>query len=509
MALDSPSTTSTTTNPTWYATIRNMFNTMDVSHMRAQGIDLANYNDVKNHAGDIYQQVAAGNMPPGAPWPPTSVATFLTWMNNGYPKGQPSRALLTTNLATQRSRPETRIRKDITTLTPPELDLLKTAFTAIMAKSSTDPDSYFVQAGYHWYPAPNTYCMHHVPGYNPWHRAYMLSFENALRSVPGCEQLTLPYWDITTPFPEVLKSPPFASYTLPEAVSPDYPQGYVTQRFDYATIQQNLLNYGVTADINRALTKTDWEDFNGFFAGAAYNTIIAAHDSGHNSIGPTMQDQGVAAFDPVFWFFHCNWDRLFWLWQSKVGATDLNGLISTINKETDPLSYQIFTDSSLEALNPFSGAPLHLKTTNIIDSVNSLHVGYEISPTFAASDTLPKTQISAFASEKLLVDTTRVNVSVQGVNRLKIPGSFSVHLLKDGKVIASKGFFQPVEVEQCATCVENAIVRFDFELPLESVAGGRLSVWVEPVNKSFVGDRFPNKLMGNPTIEVHLLMSTE
>ena len=69
-----------------------------------------------------------------------------------------------------------------------------------MAKDPSDPNSYFVQAGHHWLPAP-LYCLHHVPGYNPWHRAYMLSFENALRSVPECGDVTLPYWDITTPFP--------------------------------------------------------------------------------------------------------------------------------------------------------------------------------------------------------------------------------------------------------------------------------------------------------------------
>jgi hypothetical protein len=486
-----------------------MFNSTDIQHMRAQGLDLASYDDVRTHAADIYQQTAMGNMPPGSPWPADYVTTFLNWMNAKYPKGRPAQNGVQARFAAQSYDASVRVRKEITMLTPAELDLLKTAFAGIIAKGVSDPNSYFVQAGYHWYPAPNTYCMHHVPGYNPWHRAYMLSFEDALRSVAGCEKVTLPYWDITTPFPEVLKNPPFDKYTLPEAVSPNYPKGYVTQRFPYDQIQQNLIQYGVTDDINRALSKTDWEDFHGLFGGAPYDTIIAAHDSGHNSIGPTMQDQGVAAFDPVFWFFHCNWDRLFWQWQTQMDATDLNGLISTIDKTSDPLSYQLFTDPALGVLNPFTAPPLKLKATTIVDSVKSLKVAYLQPPNAAAATVQTRTSTFAMASDQFAVSTDRVNVTVSGVNRLKIPGSFSVHLTKDGKVIASKGFFQPTDVETCETCIQNAVVRFDFELPLSAVQGGKLGVWVEPADKSFVGNRFPNKLMGDPTVEVRLLVSTE
>ena len=122
---------------------------------------------------------------------------------------------------------------------------------------------------------------------------------------------------------------------------------------------------------------------------------------------------------------------------------------------------------------------------------------------------LAKTQLSTAASRTFSVKTDRVDVRVDGLNRLKIPGSFKVHLLKDGKKIATKGFFQPVEADKCEACVNNAIAHFDFELPLAEVSKGKLEVAVEPIDKSFVGGRFPNKLMGNPTVSVHLLMNTE
>jgi hypothetical protein len=509
MASTSP--TAPVANPTWYGQIRDMFSSTSRSHMAAQGLDLGSYSQVVNHAGDIYQQVAGGNMPPGTPWPSDWVATFLTWMNNGYPQGTPPAAGVKSHFASRAkalaAAPKaSRIRKNITTLTPAELALLQKAFTEIMARGADDPNGYFVQAGYHWYPAPNTYCMHHVPGYNPWHRAYMLSFENALRSVPGCEQVTLPYWDITTPFPDVLKGAPFDEYTLPEAAGPGYPKGYVTSRYDYAEIAANLAKYDVTGDIARALSKTDWQDFHGFWSDAPNNTIIAAHDAGHDSIGPTMSEQNVAAFDPVFWFFHCNWDRLFWLWQQKMEATDLHGLMTTIDQSIDPVSYQLFTDPKLGVLNPFTNGPLKLDAVATIDSANGLDVDYQSAPAAAAFSA--RTRRVLPASRTFSVEDARVNVRVNGINRLQIPGSFAVHLQKDGQTIASRAFFQPSEVQKCANCVENAIVHFDFDLPLSTVQGGKLGVWVEPADKDFVGDRFPHKLMGNPTIEVHLPLVT-
>ncbi|MFD0894913.1 tyrosinase family protein [Luteolibacter ambystomatis] len=503
-------------NPTWYSDIRHLFTQEDIDHMRSQGLDLSIYDVVKDNSSIIYGQVASGSMPPNNPWPSAWVETFLNWMTNDCPKGTNAPTvggfrLLTEGVETKASR----IRKDITTLSTDELALVKKAFAGMIAKDPTDPNGFFLQAGIHWLPGtgspPRFFCQHHAPGYNPWHRAYLLGFENAMRSIPGCENVTLPYWDITTPLPDVLNQPPFDKYTLPQDIGGSYKKGYVTERFDDATIAANLIQYEVTDDINRALTKTDWEDFHGYFAGAPYNTIIAAHDGGHVSIGNTMADQNVAAFDPIFFFFHCNWDRLFWKWQKSMQATDLNGLLSTIDKAKDPLSYQIFTVPILEKLAPFSTDPLNLTTLSIINSVTSLDVDYEEPKTQPLVESVfqTKTLRSALASQKFEVKPNLVDVRVLGLNRLKIPGSFSVHLQKDGKTIASKAFFQPNEAEKCENCVENAVVHFDFELPLEEVTGGKLGVWVEPVDKSFVGDRFPNKLMGNPSVEVRLLLSNE
>ena len=490
-------------NPTWYGEIRGYFNSSDIAHMAAQGLSLNDYNSVKTHGPEIYGQVASGNMPPGNKWSADKINTFLNWMVNGYPKGTPAAPKVTFAAANAKA---TRIRKDVRSLNKTEQKNLIKAFKGVMALDTSDPNSYWVQAGYHWLPAPNTYCVHHAPAFLPWHRAYLLSFENALRSIPGCEDVTLPYWDITTPFPSFLDQVPFASYTYPENVGPGYNKGDTTSRYTTKEITANLKTYGTFDDITRAMSATDWEDFNGYFASAPNNTLIRAHDTGHVATGPTMADQNVAAFDPSFWFFHCNWDRLWWKWQQTMHATTVSGLLSTIDKKNDPTSYQTFTIPAVGALPPFSQT-----AADSVDSVNSLGVGYAepFKATKKVTAMTTKTRRHSLASDNFSVDTKKVNVRVNGLNRLKIPGSFKVHLLKDGEKIASTAFFQPNEAEKCKNCVENAIVHFDFHLPMRSVSNGKLGVLVEPLNKDHVGEKFPHKLMGHPTVEVHLLLSNE
>ena len=493
-------------HPTWYDTIRLMFTKTDIEHMGSQGLDLTSYEQVQIASGNIYGQVAVQNMPPGNPWTADMVQTFLNWMADNCPKGTPAPDQVSASMALFANTAAARIRKDVNSLSATERDTLKKAFEGILAKDVSDPNSYFAQAAIHWLPTP--FCQHHVPAYNPWHRAYLLGFENALRSVPGCENVTLPYWDITTPFPDLLKSPPYDSFTLPQDIGGGFNKGYVTQRFSYPDIAANLLRYDVTADVNRALTKTDWEDFHGYWSNAPYNTIIAAHDGGHGSIGPTMSSPLVASYDPVFWFFHSNWDRLWWQWQTKVQATDLNGLLSTINKTTDPISYQIFTIAPLEELKPFTAGPLGLNTLKVINSVS---LGVDYAPPAAPPQPLAfalKTNRAVSVDRKVSLNPQRATVSVTGINRTKIPGSFAVNLLKDGNRIASRFLFQPDEADKCETCVQNAMAHFDFDLPLAEVTGGKLSVEVEPVNKAIVGPRFPSKLMGNPMIDVHIPLQT-
>jgi tyrosinase len=501
-------------SPTWYGDIKDKFTPADIACMQGvmgPAFNLGSYQFVVEHASQIYQVVASGYMPKGGPaWSTEWVTTFRNWIAAGFPEGTaPARALKTLGAVAA-----TRVRKDIRDLSPTEIATLGKAFQGIMALDASNPNSYFKVAAIHWLPAPDFFCMHHDPAFLSWHRAYQIIFEDALRSIPGCENVTMPYWDITMqePLPQWLFQPPFASYTFPQDVGPTpYLKGYTTQRNSAAQILNNLGGTGsgagdVFLDVSRAMAADSWELFNGFFADADYDTLIAGHDNGHNSIGTTMGDQSVAAFDPIFWFFHGNWDRVFEEWQKEKNATDQAGMLNRI--AGDQASYDTFTDPIAAQLAPFTSMNPAFNAIGLLD-LSALGIQYAPAATQVAA---AKTSVahpavrarkSVHAAESFTLDPQLAHVRVNGINRIKIPGSFRVDLLRDGKSLGSSSFFQPSNVKQCSNCIKNADAHFDFKLPLTALSGGTLSVSVTLLGPQ-PGTIIPLAALGNPTIEVRL-----
>lgn len=88
------------------------------------------------------------------------------------------------------------LQNDYTSGQTEPLEKLWRAWIGMKARPPDDPQSFFVIGGYHG--APNPYCNHGTVLFPPWHRVYLLKLEDALRSVPGCADVTLPYWDETS-----------------------------------------------------------------------------------------------------------------------------------------------------------------------------------------------------------------------------------------------------------------------------------------------------------------------
>ncbi len=160
----------------------------------------------------------------------------------------------------------------------------------------------------------------------------LLQFEDAMRTVPGCEEVTLPYWDFSKKLPNWINKKPFKSYKLQDAVHPAYPKDHPTKRHTPSQIATNFKNEGILATIEDALTKSGWEAFN--------DGVEGTHDSAHPACGPSLAHPDIASFDPLFWFFHANWDRLWWRWQQIMQATTLWTYRSTF---TDPSTGLFFT----------------------------------------------------------------------------------------------------------------------------------------------------------------------
>ncbi|MCI4669182.1 MAG: tyrosinase family protein [Bacteroidia bacterium] len=496
--------------PTWFGHIRHMFTDDDIDHMHrhrehfpgAPDIDLSDYNTVKRQWSRIWASVDEGLMPKDSDaWPEAWVQTFVNWKKNNFKKGIPTVLPIEEDGSSSR-----RVRKDIETMSESEWLLVIKAFEGMMKKDlDKSPDSYFEQAKIH-----GEYCEHNNPKYHPWHREYLHGFENAMRKIPGCESVSLPYWDFAKPFPERLQAPLFSNYKFPH----DYggkKAGYKIERKSAKRINK-VMEEQVLPYIRRAKAKKNWQAFHGRFDGSLNNTIIQGHDNAHLLMGNTIEDSTVAAFDPMFWFFHCNWDRLWWEWQVETSATSRNGLLSTITKykSNNPnrltRSYQAFIDSSEpqhKSLDPFKRT-----TVETVDLRKTYDTAYElIEPDEFFDEDIFTVAMSA--SEKVRVESAKAVVRVDGIDRTKIPGSFKIYLLRNDQVIDQRGFFQKNQPVKCHNCVENPLVYFDFELPLELISGATFSFEVEPSNKSFIGSRVPLEMLGEPVMNVNLLITDE
>lgn len=511
-------------HPTW-ADITNLISDYSVTEMKQQGLDLRDYGQVSAMAHKIYYYLAYKLMPLGTPWTDDKIATFNNWLIDGCPKDAAHQAELAKQQEKLIKDSGLRVRKDIVDLSADEKALLIKAFQGLMDRdpknaSEYDPDAkcYFSVSGTHWYPAP-TFCQHHIYNYLPWHRFYVLEFENALRSVEGCEEVTLPYWNIesTDVIPDIFNEAPFKDYTFPIDVYPDYytpvtdmgKKGTVTVRNkvlkDFNVIKQNIAD---------ARIATTWDHYNGI-SNYKYNSsmsIIRAHDLGHNGSGPAMANQDIASFDPIFWFFHCNWDRLWWEWQQSRKATDLEGFKKTLSAGDDQ---RWLTDPQMSISDPFGK-----HNYESIDS-HALGITYQKPQTkllmadalvrpLALAPTWKEFNRGQVKSNKFTLSNDnldQVSLRLKGVNRVKIPGSFWVVLHVGGKEIGRDAFFQSTFSGNCENCVAQALVNFDFVFDrdlLVDAKGKSKEIKVEVVN-SITGAVHNFEDIGAPTINIRML----
>jgi tyrosinase len=151
-----------------------------------------------------------------------------------------------------------RVRKDVTKLSQEELITLVRAFRGIQGKDPNLDTSFFKIAGYHGMPFRGAgwgnstwwggYCHHGNILFPTWHRAYLYCLEEALRTVEGCENVTIPYWN------ELASATQTSSAVVPEIfTSPTFPLDGVdipNPLYSY-TFQKKIVDH-LSVDINSA-----------------------------------------------------------------------------------------------------------------------------------------------------------------------------------------------------------------------------------------------------------------
>ena len=215
------------------------------------------------------------------------------------------------------------LRKNVENLTTTDLTAIRDAHQKMM--NIGDNRGYNYLAGLHG--LPQFYCWHHkrtrraqiaAELFLPWHRAYLLYFENALRD--RNPNAFLSWWDWTSA----------ASHAagVPFAFSVQDVAGQANPLYDAnIEILSPPMNERTSRDagppdflpaqmqIAQLLGLTQYEDFS--------EQLEDIHDGVHGWVGGSMGVVPFAAFDPIFWSHHCMIDRIWYLWQLRNGANNI------------------------------------------------------------------------------------------------------------------------------------------------------------------------------------------
>jgi tyrosinase len=197
---------------------------------------------------------------------------------------------------------------------------LEDAYEKMQAFSESDNRGWMYWAEFHGY---NRFdCWHHARvgpdlfAYDlflPWHRAYLVFFDNAARDQNP--DAILPWWDWTSALshqnglPAAYASGGPALETGPVPAIGSQPARRTTRN------PSDPASLPTEQEVEAVLQLTDFRDFS--------NQVQDIHDGLHGWVGGDMGSIGTSAFDPIFWAHHCMIDRLWYLWQLRHGVNTI------------------------------------------------------------------------------------------------------------------------------------------------------------------------------------------
>ena len=155
----------------------------------------------------------------------------------------------------------------------------------------------------------------------PWHRVFLLLFEEALHNYHP--DVCVPYWDWTRP--EEQHVPDWLAGVLPTVHTPTRTITVVRAPGPDSTLA------AIAAGTPTAMGKTSYAEFS--------SPINAIHGSVHIWTGGTMSDASVSPADPIFWLHHANLDRLWWVWYNSPQGNHQNPPLTGSDSVMDPWTY--------------------------------------------------------------------------------------------------------------------------------------------------------------------------
>ncbi|XP_033759787.1 uncharacterized protein LOC117341979 [Pecten maximus] len=184
-----------------------------------------------------------------------------------------------------------------------------------------------------------------------WHRVYIYTLENALRSVDRrCRRVTLPYWDCTAEYysDQIRRGDSANSVIFSDEFAGNADGAVVTGAFREWGLVRNIAFGGLLFgrdEIDLVLSRTSHEEISVPFAQRRYN-LEFYHNRIHVFLGGFLLDISLAPRDPLFFLLHTFIDYVWELFRQ-----------SLIDRGIDPEIYPQFNNPRHAPDNTMEGFP--------------------------------------------------------------------------------------------------------------------------------------------------------
>ncbi len=195
----------------------------------------------------------------------------------------------------------------------------------------------------------------------PWARAYFADFEKALQAaVPNAKPvIMLPYWDYTSetareegipplladPYYETTKKDKDGVKKTTKKPNPFYRAEYNIPLYTFRNdAPNNKFLKSARNSARKAMNATDFVTFG--------TKIYVADIKSHIYLGGSSANTNCTAYDPIFWFTHCQLDRFWDQWQKQPERNDLGASTmpsSVLNAKLTPFSKDDEEETPLKA----------------------------------------------------------------------------------------------------------------------------------------------------------------
>lgn len=264
------------------------------------------------------------------------------------------------------------------------LEGLMRAWKGIKDLPLDNPNSFFVIGGYHGEPFRGAgwgnsqywggYCNHGNVLFPTWHRMYLVRLEDALRSIPGCQDVTQPFWDETAP--DSLKS------GIPSALTDEFFEldgQKIPNPLRSFVFNKNIVD-NLSGDNPNYSKPKGYETVRYPLSGLVGNTQEQEQTKAHNALYPDYAKNVTLL----------NTNIVNWLTSTVVveGVTLTNGVADQFKACLNAPNYTVFSNTTSAAEwndNVASGASQVMPLEQPHNNIHLATGGFDVPGTFDAS----------------------------------------------------------------------------------------------------------------------------